>query len=106
MKESAGRHLALTVEPGRAHPSRNFEARLTERCGDVPFLDRHGSKFFRQVNRRKNLGPDPVRQQKDGRDDGEKRKVAANKLRKKQKAPPPIPVTTFPVRASRPSNAS
>ena len=106
MTESGDRHLDLTFGPGRVRPSRNFEARLTEKYGDVPFLDRRGSKFFRQANKRKNLGPDLARQRQHSRDDGEKRKAVANTLHKKQKAPALIPSTTFPGRAKRQSSAS
>ena len=78
-----------------------------ETCEAGPFPGPHGSKCFAQADKRKNFGPDPVRQQMDTRGGEENCKAAANRLRKIRRVPAErIPLIRSPAHARRPSSAS
>src|SRR5205823_5095793 len=101
------RHLSSAPGPGHTDCTENSAAIPAGTCGAGPSAGRRGSMRFAQADVRKNPGPSPVRQRMKNRGGEENCKVAANKLRKIQRAlAERIPLNPPRAHGTRPSNAS
>src|SRR5215470_4966701 len=85
-----GRHLFSSFGNGRAHPSENSAGMLTGMYEAGPSPERRGSAFFVRADGQRKLAPDLAPHAKRGRGDEERRKAAANTLRRKSIKPWPI----------------
>src|SRR5215471_15331253 len=100
-----GRHLFSSFESGRAHALENSAAMLTGMYEDGPSPDRRGSKLFLRAHKRKNLAQGPEHRAVNSRGGEEKHIVAANKLRRKWRAPGLIALIRLRAHAEQPSGA-
>src|SRR5262249_16924854 len=103
---SACRRRGLEREQDHIRRRENFAMIPTRRCGDDPSPDPRGSACFVRADGQRNLGQGLALQAKRGRGDEERRKAAANTLRRRSIKPWPIAWARHPALAKPRSSAS